>query len=456
MTYQPGDRVHFIGIGGIGVSAIARLFHSKGVRISGSDVALPPIESLPPGMYKEGHKESNIPEDATLVIYSPAAPETNPERVAAKKRGIRQCSYPEALALVTRAYNTIAISGTHGKTTTTALAGKLFIAGGNDPSVIVGGEIADWKDRNLYIGSSDIFIVEACEYRRHMLNLSPQAILLTNLELDHPDYYVDLNDIKSAFKEYIEKLSGDGLLIINNDDANLRDIAKGTDAIVVTYGIGDGHDLFARNVKQVGQTQSFELVWKNGALGEFVTPLPGLYNIYNILGAVALFLSYGGNSEVIRSVVEHYGGVGRRFEEVGLLNGRPIISDYAHHPTALRSLVEATMSRYPGKDILTVFRPHHKERARKLYDQFVTVLSHIPHTLLVEIYDVAGREENTPISSMDLIRSTLSVNPRSDIVYAKDLDEAETMIRNKVSEFDIILVVGAGDAHMLAKRLVEK
>ena len=336
--------------------------------------------------------------------------------------------------------------------------GKLFEAGGLDPSVIVGAEVPGWQERNLRIGGSDVFIVEACEYRRNMLELSPQAIVLTNLELDHPDYYIDLNDVKNAFREYIGKLGGGDLLIINSDDANIRDITNNFDAIIVRYGVGAGSDLFVRNVKQTETDQTFDLVWKGTGIGTFTTSLPGLYNIYNILAACATYLAYGGKAEVIQPVLDSFVGVGRRFEVMGTLTAGDhnvtIISDYAHHPTALKAVVEAASMRYVNKRMLTIFRPHHRERTIKLFDDFVEVIAAIPHTILVEIYDVPGREEGITISSQDVIAGVLEMNSRADVVYASDLDDAERIARAKSSEFDVMLVIGAGDADVLAKKLV--
>ena len=445
--------VHFIGVNGIGVSALLRLFASKGVSVSGSDVALPPLRVLPSGNYHEGHRAENVPDATDLIIYSPAVPETNPELVEGNARGITIRSYPEMLGDVTRDYNTIAISGTHGKSTTTALMGKLFHAGDLDPSVIVGAEVPGF-DHNLLQGKSDIFIVEACEYRRNMMQLAPQAILLTNLELDHPDYYEDLADIKNAFRDYIEKLRGEGLLIVNNDDANIRDVIRSFDGILVRFGVGAGADLALSNARQSGAHQYFDLSWKGTALGTFTTPLPGLYNLYNILGAVAGYLTYGGNPDAIHAVLESFTGIGRRFQEVGTIGNTAIISDYAHHPTALRAVVDAALSRFKGKRLLTIFRPHHRERSLKLFDQFVATLVAIPHTLLLEIYDVAGREDGIVISSRDMVTAVLAKDPRADIVYAADLAEAESFARAHVADFDVILVVGAGDADELAQQLV--
>jgi len=446
-------KAYFVGVGGIGVSALLRLFASRGISVAGSDIHLPPLSTLPAGDYFEGENSDHVPRDAGVLIYSPAVPEQNVERARAREAGILELSYPEALGIVTRSYNTIAVSGTHGKSTTTALLGKLFEAGGFDPSVIVGAETPGW-DHNLRIGKSDMFIVEACEYRRNMMQLAPQAILLTNLELDHPDYYQDLNDVKIAFRDYIEKLGGNGLLIMNNDDANIRDITRDFDASIVRYGVGGNADLIARNIGQTNVEQSFELVWKGTSLGTFVTPLPGVYNIYNILGALAMYFAYSGKVEVVQEVLSNFHGVARRFEVMGMLGRSTVIADYAHHPTALRAVVSATLSQYQEKKILVVFRPHHRERTEKLFNQFVEVIAEIPHMILLEIYDVAGREDVKRVSSNDLVTGVHSKNPNANIVYAKDLDVAEQLVRDRVNNFDIVLIIGAGDADELAKRLV--
>ena len=305
-------KAYFVGVGGVGVSALVRLFASRGIVIAGSDVHLPPLASLPQGEYFEGERAEHVPHDAGVLIYSPAVPASNAERVRARELGITELSYPEALALVTHPYHMIAVSGTHGKSTTTALVGKLFEAGSLDPSVIVGAEVPEW-DHNLRVGRSDLFIVEACEYRRNMMQLSPQAIVLTNLELDHPDYYQDLTDIKSAFHDYVEKLGSDGLLVINNDDANIRDIVRDFDGAIVRYGVAPGADLGVRDIRQQGDEQSFELVWKGTPLGTFTTALPGLYNIYNILAAVATYVSYRGKVDAIQATLSRFRGVARRF-----------------------------------------------------------------------------------------------------------------------------------------------
>jgi len=460
MDLQKIKKAHFIGVSGIGVSALLRLFASRGIVVSGTDLALPDVGTLPAGEYHEGHDAEYVPSDADIVIYSPAAPESNIERMTARAMSIPELSYPEALALIGSTHHTIAISGTHGKSTTTALMGKFFEAGGFDPLVIVGAEVPGWQ-KNLRLPEkesseeSGIFIVEACEYRRAMMNLSPQTIVLTNLELDHPDYYKDLADIKNAFREYIGKLSGEDLLVINNDDANIRDIVQNFDGILVRYGVGEGADLIARNIKATESGQTFELIWKGTSLGVLATTLPGLYNIYNILAATAVYLAYGGKSDLIPPILLKFEGIGRRFEVLGKLGNATIISDYAHHPTALAAVTEATALRFPDKRILTIFRPHHRDRTLKLFDQFLAVVANIPHMILVEIYDVPGREEGITISSKDMIAKVLERNPNAHLSFASNLEEAEQIARTMENDFDVMLVVGAGDADLLAKRLLK-
>ncbi len=456
MKYSELKKVHFIGIGGIGVSAILRLFASYGIRVSGSDVHLPPIASLPQGDYFDTHAEAHVPADADLIVYSPAVPNTNPERIAGQKNGIREMSYPEALAYVTQTFNTIAVSGTHGKSTTTALLGKLFEAGSLHPSVIVGAEVPGWKERNLLRGQGDIFIIEACEYRRNMLTLAPQTIVLTNIELDHPDYYHDLADVKHAFHEYISKLRQEDLLVINSDDANIRDVTQSFDGITVRYGIGHGSDLYATNVAESENGQTFELTWKGTGIGTFHTVLPGIYNLYNILAAVATYLSYSGDTGVIQKVFNDFIGVGRRFETIGHIGNAIVVSDYAHHPTALGAVSRAARSRYKDKRILTVFRPHHRERTIKLFHEFVETIALIPEMILVEIFDVAGREDATLVSSRDIIAKIKERDQDASIEFAEDLDVAEQMIRAHIENFDVILVIGAGDTDELASRLVKQ
>ena len=284
MNIEDIKKIHCVGVGGIGVSAIARFFLARGVKVSGSDmVASDELTSL----VKRGcnvffsQAEGNIPESTDTLVYSPAVSPDNVELQEARKRKIPIFSYPQMLGKIMSSYTGIAVSGTNGKTTTTALLGKFLEAGGKDPTVIVGGRVPGW-DNNLRVGGSDLFVAEGCEYKRSMLELSPQVIVLTNIEEDHLDYYKDIDDIRNAFTEYISKLKKEDLLVYNIDDKNCRDVASKTSARKISFGLKNSADIYAQNITNSCGKQSFELVSFGKTIGRFVVKIPGVFNIYNI------------------------------------------------------------------------------------------------------------------------------------------------------------------------------
>ncbi len=452
--FANATHIYFIGVVGIGVSALVRLAAAQGKRVSGTDLSYVGNEGLPTGTYHNVHDAAHITPDVDLIIYSPAVRPENPERVAARTLGISELSYPEALGDVTTMYRTVAVSGTHGKSTTTALLGALAVAGALDPTVVVGAVVPGFK-QNLRRGNSDLFIVEACEYKEAMRNLHPTIVTLTNLEHDHPDYYHSMDDLRAAFARYIGALSSDAQVVVNADSAELIALTKHIPQRVTTYAINTDADLRAINIQATAHDTTFTLLWNGASLGTFTTSLPGMYNIANILAAVATYLVIGGEHGVIAEVIRAFPGIGRRFEVLGLLDGATVITDYAHHPTALASVVEGTRMRYPGKRILTVFRPHHRERTRVLFDDFVRVCADINPLYLIEIYDVAGREDGTPISSSDILRAIAEVQPKHGCTFLPTIDAAAAEIRAHAAAFDVILVVGAGDADALARSLVQ-
>lgn len=445
-------RVHLVGVGGIGVSAVAAFLARRGIVTSGTDLELPTSEILPEGDFREGHHPEMINASVDLLIYSDAVPASDPERVRARELGIPEMNFADSLGLLTAGRDTIAVSGTHGKSTTTALLGLLFEAAGADPDVFVGAVVPSWK-RNVRFGSGNgPFIVEADEYRAHMMALSPQSILITNLELDHPDYYRDIVHLLSTFSGFLAKLPQDATGIINADDAHARHAAAAMTAKKVTFSVNGDADLLLRTSSH--NPANFSLRWRSVELGEFTTPLPGTYNKYNIAAALAAFLSRSDRTDVIAPVLKNFHGIGRRFEVLGEIEKTIVISDYAHHPTALRSVLDAARERYPGKRVLVVFRPHQQERTRKLFDQYVQVIDKIPDLLLLEIYDVPGRESAEPISSRELLRAAFMDANDGRHRYAASLAEAEDLLRAEIGKWDVLLIIGAGDADKLARRLV--
>lgn len=452
-------KIHCIGIGGIGVSAVARFFLAHGAEVSGSDIST--SDELI-SLSKRGvrlfpsQSEGNISEKTEVVVYSPAVPEDNVELQEAKKRKILIFSYPEMLGEIMSLYTGIAVSGTNGKTTTTALLGKFLEAGNNNPTVIIGGRVPEW-DNNLHLGSGDLFVAEGCEYKRSMLCLNPQVIVLTNIEEDHLDYYKDINDILDAFTEYVLKLKKDDLLVYNIDDENCCNVASKTFAKKVSFGLTESADIYAQNITSSCGEQSFEFVAFGEIIGRFVTKLPGTYNIYNILAAAATAFNLGVGGVFLQRALDNFTGIWRRFEHVGVLDEAVVISDYAHHPTAIRGTLRAAREFFPDKKILAVFQPHHQDRTLKLFDGFATAFSDADEVIVAEIYHVCGREEmGDKISSESLVSAIEKNNPDKKIFYAKDIKTAESMARGRAKDFDVILIMGAGDIDQVARRLVGK
>lgn len=457
MDIENIKKIHCIGIGGIGVSALARFFVSNGASVSGSDEQRGPEIKLlnEKKMHISiGHNVKNVPSDCDLVIYSSAVDAKNVELVAAKKMGIETLSYTEALGQIMTAFTSVAVSGTNGKTTTTALLGSILASANFDPTVVVGGHVSEW-DTNLRLGSSDIFVAEACEYRRNMLNLEPHIIILTNIEADHLDYYRDIDDIVDAFSEYVRGLHEDDLLIYNNDDEQVREVAENTTARSISYGLSEDANIHAHAIAYSDGRQQFNVTAFDKDMGTFDTLMPGPYNVMNALGAIAACFDLGVPQEEIKKGIYRFSSTWRRFERVGHLGALQIISDYAHHPTGIKETLRAARALYgTDKKILAVFQPHQKNRTAKLFDAFVESFADADTVILAEIYEVAGREDvNEKISSKDLVREVQERGGVDTVLYAADVSRAKRLIQKNADGHDVIIVMGAGDIDGVARDL---
>lgn len=448
-------KIHCIGIGGIGVSALARFFLSRGMQVSGSDgkdgAWRKPLEDEGVRIFI-GHDAKNVPLDCDLVIYSSAVPEHNPERKEALRRGIPQKTYAEGLGEAMKEYETrIAVSGTHGKTTTTALLGLLFEGAKKDPMVIVGGKVPSWKS-NFRNGQGSIAIAEACEHERAFDSLSPTVAIVNNIEADHLDYYRGISDIENAFGDFVARLPKDGLLIYNADDERVRKIALRALCRKIFFGVKNDADVVAKNRTIETGGQSFD-VWKKGALlGRLTLHVPGIFNISNALAALSCAIEHGVSFSEAKKTLESFYGTWRRFEKTGEICGKPVISDYAHHPTAVRETIRAAKEFFPGKKILAVFQPHQRDRTLKLFDDFTSAFDEADGVILSEIYDVAGRNEaEKEISSKELVSAIQKRNEKQEVGYARDLNETKKMIQKKINDFDVVLIMGAGDIDSVAR-----
>jgi UDP-N-acetylmuramate--alanine ligase len=448
-------KVFISGIGGIGVSALARFFVSRGVEVVGSDANQSEITLA---LAKSGIKvfamqtADNVDASFDLFVYSSAVPAENPERLKAKFLNLEQKSYFEVLGEVSRDFQTIAVSGTNGKSTTTAMIASILIDADKSPTVIVGSTF-EKLDNNFRAGKSNLFIVEACEYRAHMLLLTPASIVLTNIEEDHLDFYKDINHIVQTFQQYISSLrEKESCLVLNNDDVNIRKL-KLPKCQISRFGLIEGADVRAINLRKAPGRQIFDVLYFGQNLGEFELQVPGDFNVYNALAAISYSLTLNIPVGIIKNSLKEYRGIWRRFQIVKS-DEFTVISDYGHHPTAIQGTLKAAKEFYPGRRIIAVFQPHQHDRTKKLFNDFVKSFGDADVVVLSEIYGVPGREEsNTEISSKDLALAIQSVEKDKQILFAKDLDEALQQVNAIVKPEDVVLVIGAGDVYTISDKV---
>jgi UDP-N-acetylmuramate--alanine ligase len=448
MNIESIRTVYFSGIGGIGMSALAQLMVEEGKNVLGSDIAKSQVTQKLElhGIHVEYEQDGTaIPEKTSLFVYSDAIPADHPERVAATKAGIPQLSYFEAVGEYMQLFDySIAISGTHGKTTTTAMVANVLINAGFDPTVIVGSVMKELKS-NARAGSKKMIVVEACEHNEHMLKLKPDMIVLTNIEADHLDYYRDLDHITSVFQKYVNHLPTDGVLIKNADDSECREL--GYDGTVVSYGIDQKADMMATNIHASKKQQYF-----TAGKTEFALKIPGRFNVYNALSAVVVGRHLNIDEEVIKKSLHAFTGVWRRFEVIGEYKDATIISDYAHHPTAIHSTIKGAREFYPDRRIVVVFQPHQRSRTQNLFNDFVDSVSEADYAVIQEIYDVAGREEGVDVSSQQIVHALSEKGKYA--VFTDEVAATRKALDEAIEKNDVVLVMGAGSIYKLAEELV--
>lgn len=446
------QHLHAIGIGGIGVSALARHFLALGWEVSGCDLS--EFATLEGATVLRGHDPFHIDRfSPSMIVYSPALPDDHPELKRAREKGVPTYSYPQALGLLAKSYETIAVSGTHGKSTTTALLALMFAEGGLDPVAIVGARVpAEGFEENYRKGDGKRFIVEGCEYRRGMLDIGPKSIVLTNIEADHLDYYKDLADIASAFEDYVSGIPSDGVLVYNADDPQCVLLATKTKAACHSFGIHSG-DLRATDIVSSSAGTRATIVRRGETLGEIATPLVGTFNISNILSAMSMALAYGVPFTAIARALKGFAGIGRRFERIGTIGGTEIYSDYAHHPTALRVAAEAAEERFGKGNVLIVFQPHQIDRTKKLRPEFESVMRGIPHLALTEVYFVPGREHAGEFSSKLLVDS-VNEHRTEPVRFISSLDRISGLIDEASGSYKAIVFAGAGDIDRCVRTVI--
>jgi UDP-N-acetylmuramate--alanine ligase len=414
--------IHFVGIGGIGISAIARMMLLEGKVVTGSDttssLVTEELEKL--GVRVAiGHRAENISTETDLIIYTIAAPNDNPELLEGKNRGIELITYPEALGLLSQEKYTIAVSGTHGKTTTTAMLAKVLVDAGKEPTVIVGSFLKDQKSN--FIAGTGPFVVEACEYKKSFLNLSPKILIITNIDLDHLDYYKDLEDIQSAFRELVEKVPTDGLVVTDVTHPNILRILANVKTKVIDY---------TKEEKNLNLS------------------LPGAHNIANAQAVISVSSFYGLSKETTKESLKNFSGTWRRFDYKGITKeGALVYDDYAHHPKEVEATILGFREKFPNKKLTILFQPHLFSRTKHHLDDFAEVLKKADSVLVLPIY--AAREKDPgDITSVDLVKK---IGERS--LFIKDKEESILALKN-LEEGDVLVTMGAGDVYTVGETLL--
>lgn len=446
------NKIFCIGIGGIGISAVARILNQTGKQVSGSDIAESEITSQ---LEKEGinvflsQESKNIDVDTDLIVYTVAVGEENPERQRADELSIPQLTYPQLLGILMQGRHGIGVSGTDGKTTTTAMLGKIFVDADADPTIVIGSKVS-YLSGNSRLGESKYFIFESDEYGRAFHNYHPQVAALTNVRADHLDVYRDLSDVKRAFVKYLNGVQKDGLVIVNNDDDNSIEVAtSSTVANKMTYAIENDADVVASDIRYESGYQVFSVLYKRKLLGEIKLVLPGRYNIYNALSAISIALSEGIDFSIIKTALNSFTGVWRRFEKIGKVLDTEIITDYAHTPEGLTQVIRATKELYKDTNVLFVFQPHQYNRTKNFQKDFVDALKTADDMIVSDIFYVEGRENP---NDFDINSKMLAKD--AGVEYGGDLKQTEKMVREKINDFDVIIFIGAGDIYNLSKKIL--
>jgi UDP-N-acetylmuramate--alanine ligase len=426
-------KVHFVGIGGIGMSALAQLLLEQGVSLSGSDREESPVTQMleAKGVFvKVPQVAENVPEDAQLLVYSDAVPEGNSERMRAAELGIEQISYFQALGKVSKGKRTVAIAGTHGKTTTTGMLARVLKDAGASPTAVIGSIVKDFES-NYLPGTSDIFVVEACEYRRHFLNLSPEVLVITNIEFDHTDYFRDLVDVQDAFRTLIERVPAHGALVTDATHPNIAPLLEKVTAKVIDY------------TKE----------------SSFLLTLPGEFNQMNARAAAAAArfiltqtseFSLEHFESSLAASLEDFHGTWRRFEYKGKTqSGAEVYDDYAHHPTAIAATLAELKKRTTGK-LYVAFHPHLYSRTRDLFDGFSLAFKDADVAYIAPIY--AAREIEDGTISSTLLAERITTNG-TQATAPESFEKIEELLAAAV-QGDTIVTMGAGDIYKVADALV--
>lgn len=456
LNFNEPIHVHFIGIGGISMSGLAEILLEKGFTISGSDSKesdLTDILTSKGATIFYGQKAENIIPGIQLVVYTAAIHEDNPEFAEAKAQQLPMLSRAQLLGQIMDNYEkSIAVAGTHGKTTTTSMISEILMAAKADPTISVGG-ILPSIGGNLRVGASSVFVSEACEYTNSFLNFRPKYSIILNVEAEHLDFFKDLDDIRHSFRKFAGNTLADGATIINGEISNYEELTHNLPQEIITYGFDSSFDFYATDVTYNEKAcPAFTVMHHDKKVADIQLSVPGRHNASNALAAAALAVTMGLDTDAIVRGLDAFGGANRRFQYKGTVDGVTVIDDYAHHPTEIRATLSAAQN-YPHQRLVLVFQPHTYSRTKAFLDDFADVLSMADVVVLADIF--AAREKNTyGVSSKDILTRLKAKG--TEAYYFPSFEEIEKFLLKKCVNGDLLITMGAGNVVEIGEALLGK
>ncbi len=453
--YHKKYHIHFVGIGGIGMSGIAELLLKLGYKVSGSDIRLSDIterlQSLG-GIISEGHSGDQI-QGADVVVISSAVSKDNPEVTAARQSSVPVIPRAEMLAELMRLKYSVAIAGAHGKTSTTSMVASVLMEGGLDPTVVIGGKLKN-IGTNALLGQGGFIVAEADESDGSFLKMSPTIAVVTNIDREHLDFYKDLNDIKNAFLSFTDRIPFYGLAVLCLDNEAVQDLIPNIKKRFATYGMSSQADFQAKNISFRGLKSRFDVYHFGEKSGEIALNLPGLHNVSNSLASIAVGMELDIPFEKIKSALEKSPGVQRRLEIKGEIKGVTVVDDYGHHPTEVKTTLSAAKESWPDQRIVVVFQPHRYTRTRALFDEFTRAFYQSDVLIVLPIY-AAGEKKIEGVDSYALYEG-IRAHGHKDAVFAEDFKSALSYLKDTLKQGDILLTLGAGDVWKIGEKVLSE
>ncbi len=450
------EKIHFVGIGGIGMSGIAEVLLNLGYKVSGSDLrqsdTTERLASIGGEIYI-GHARQNLT-NVDVVVTSTAVQEDNPEVLEARERMVPVIPRAEMLAELMRMKYGIAIAGTHGKTTTTSMVATILTHGGIDPTIVIGGKL-NTLGTNAVLGQGKFLVAEADESDGSFLKLSPTIAVVTNIGADHLDFYSGgISQIKDTFVDFINKIPFYGLAVLCLEDGNIADIIPRVKKRFVTYGLSSQADIRATHIKLSGGTTSFVAHYKGYRMGEVSFAMPGAHNVLNALACIAVAMELDVPFNLIQEGFAKFGGVGRRFQIKGEVNGIMVVDDYGHHPAEIRATLAAAKNGWPDRRLVVAFQPHRYTRTKELFDEFVTAFYDADVLVLTDIYAASEK----PISgvSSESLAATIKKHGQREVSYVADREALPEYLAAIAKPGDIVLSLGAGNIWQAGEGLLNK